>query len=120
MNKSFQARAKGAQRVLAYLKQEAVAAREGFRNYKEKVLSIPAFRAHPGWNELRDELLVAGDLVVKKAGSKSWHEADTVRVNGQIFVRTDRKAPAAVSAVVRWFRRNHPREAKQILEEESA
>jgi hypothetical protein len=71
MNKSSQAKIQGAQRIRTYLEQEAAAVREGFRDYKEKVLSIPAFRAHPGWEETRDELLAAGNLVFKKVGSKS-------------------------------------------------
>jgi hypothetical protein len=120
MNKSSKAKIQGAQRLYSYLQQQTRAVREGFRNYEEMVLSIPAFQAHPGWEEPGDEILVAGDLVLRKVAWKTWQEAEAIRVNGRLFVRTATKGPVTVSAVVRWFKRNHAEEAKRILEEESA
>lgn len=96
------------------------AKQEGFKNYEEKALSIPAFEAHPDWHEFEGEVMILNDVVLRKVADKTWKEFDThvLDVGGRIFVRRHKRGPrSTITTVVRWFKKHRPEQARQILAE---
>jgi hypothetical protein len=93
------------------------ARQEGFRDYDEKVLSIPAFQAHPLWNEADFDIMIADHRVLKKVGDGSWQQiaVQALNVNGKIFIKTKKEGPNTITTVVKWFEKNHPNEVTRIL-----
>jgi hypothetical protein len=100
---------------------DAIARKEGFADFEEKVLSIPSFSAHPSWVQGSHDDLIGDDGSLIRLGvmTMGWFPAPgnlrASRINGVTFITEDPK-PLTIKQTVDWLRKTHPDVVASILQ----
>jgi hypothetical protein len=100
---------------------DAISRKEGFADFEEKVLSIPAFSLHPSWAQAGHDDVIGDDGSVMSLGAatRGWFSEPVSltasRINGVVFITEDTKPPT-VKQTVEWLRKAHPQVVTSILQ----
>jgi hypothetical protein len=117
MNEQSVGQRRATSRVATMVAKAYFAQKEGFKSLDEMALSAAAFESHPGWQRAdAGTVIIAGDLVLRKIGEKSWEEVGSTAliVNGHSFLKVNKRAPNTITGVVKWFERTHPEQVERI------